>query len=268
MAANTVQDVLKRPLQHFREATITFVTKLLVLAYGTLAIGMAFFMAKWMQGPATQMAGALFGALGSPIMGIIIMGASIPWANKYGAFAGAISSLCINLWVSLGSVLQAKPLKALSPIITDNCFTANSTVTGARHNQTSTTYQIIPSMMNSTDTKTPDSHDTFFLYDITYEWYPVIGCIVCITIGLIVSFLTNPKPEGMLGCSSETAATDAKYIYPFLRKYWGFSLVDEQDIEFDGDRMGKCDSNRQAAKNGKTVEMENLNPLLTKSHPI
>ncbi|GFO44793.1 sodium-coupled monocarboxylate transporter 1 [Plakobranchus ocellatus] len=121
MAANTVQDILPSLLRSASEATITFVTKLFVGFYGSLAIGLAY-LAQSMDGPVTQLASAVFGAFGAPILGIFVMGAAVPWANKFGALAGVVVSLALNLWIGLGSAIQAAPLKTLPPITTENCF--------------------------------------------------------------------------------------------------------------------------------------------------
>ena len=280
MAANTVQDILRRPLGHLKEATITFITKLLVLAYGALAIGLAFFMATYMHGPATQMVGAVFGAIGSPIMGIIVMGASIPWANKYGAFAGALASLGVNLWVSLGSILQATPLKALSPITTENCFAKNSSAFSSQtdlvissnlntHQTNLSSYENLQTTVTYKSNEAPNAGDTFFLYDITYEWYPIIGCTVCILVGLIVSFLTSPRSERDSGYSVHLGLTDAKYIFPFLRPFWGFedelnAEDDDKDNNFEiedekPEKHGDADTKREP------LEMETL---LKESKPV
>ena len=268
MAANTVQDLLGRPLRGVREATITFITKLLVMAYGVLAIGLAFLMAESLQGPATQMASAVFGALGSPIMGIIVMGASVPWANKYGAFAGALTSLCLNIWMSLGSVIQAAPLKRLSPIPSDHCFAMNSTdfqleftlETLPCHGNITSNCEILLSnvTVDYSHNKTSDATDTFFLYDITYEWYPVIGCIVCITTGLIVSFFTNPRARETVGAVS----TETKYIYPVLRRFWG--CEDQTDTHVGKNTHGN-EIDKKPGMGKEILEMENHHPLLKDS---
>ncbi|RUS87360.1 hypothetical protein EGW08_004902 [Elysia chlorotica] len=84
LAANTVEDILRRPLRSMSEGSITLLTKLFVLVYGGIILSLAY-LAKAMKGPITQMANTVFGACGSPIMGIFLMGAAVPWANKHGA---------------------------------------------------------------------------------------------------------------------------------------------------------------------------------------
>ena len=276
MAAITIQDILGRPLQHVKEEIITFITKLLVVAYGALAIGLAYF-AQSMDGPVTQLSGSVFGALGSPILGIIVMGAAVPWANKYGALAGAAVSLAINLWVSLGGALHASPLKPLPPITTEKCFELNtslyknglSTVLYNMSVSHADEHGILPTTINYNIRKNGGPSDSFFLYDITYEWYPVIGCIVCIAFGLVVSLLTNPRQNGKSRFSVDTCSNEAKYIFPFLRSFWGFEdgLTNINKHRFETVKTKNVLPNENKELRNEHMEMETTSPLLISENP-
>ena len=53
----------------------------------------------------------------------------------------------------------------------------------------------------------------FFLFDISYEWYTVLGTLFCMVIGLLVSFLTrNTGPKADL--------PSPDLMMPFCRRYW------------------------------------------------
>ena len=269
MAANTIQDFLKSPLGSVKEATITFITKLFVLIYGAVAILLAFFMAEFLTGPATQMTMAILSALGSPVMGIILMGASIPWANKYGALAGVAVSLCFNLWMGIGSVFHSQPPTPLAPLTTENCLVTNSTdfqVSSAvyTHQANLSASEVFSTTVSSSDMKIAGSRDVFFLYEISYEWYPVAGGLVCITTGLVVSFLTSLRSDGKAFCGFPSGSTEAKYIFPFLRRFWGLGDgVDYKfDDEIDDNENTKFDiSKEDDVKNGQ-LNLEKIYPLL------
>ena len=274
MAANTIQDILGRPLRLQKEATITLITKVLVIVYGALAIGLAY-LAQSMDGPVTQLSSSVFGAFGSPILGIMILGAAVPWANKFGALAGAAVSLAINLWISLGSALQASPLKPLTPITTENCHEFSSSpfhhgLLNKTHNTEYSYTTAYDNLISVNDTKihTPVYRDTFVLYDITYEWYPVIGCIVCITTGLVVSFLTS-RIDGGCGSSVNIGLTDAKYIFPFLRKYWRLrgdgSEIDSLDQ--DNNETDEYTPSGKGDIQNEHIELETVSPLLLHDVP-
>ncbi|GFO44795.1 sodium-coupled monocarboxylate transporter 1 [Plakobranchus ocellatus] len=270
MAANTIQDILPSLLKSASEATITFVTKLLVVLYGSLAIGLAY-LAQSMDGPVIQLAVAMFGAFGAPLLGIIVMGAAVPWANKFGALAGVVVSLPLNLWIAFGSVIQAAPLKTLPPITTENCFKPADMLNSSSYNALVTketlrsVYRNVSGysdhfgLMNHTEPSTDNSVDTFFMYDISYEWYTPIGFVCCIIVGLFVSFLTNPRPygAGLYNRGTVSAYTDAKYIFPFLRGFW------KMDDEENFDSIEKTGSSLTTGVKNGHLDIENLSPLLT-----
>ncbi|GFR92440.1 sodium-coupled monocarboxylate transporter 1 [Elysia marginata] len=237
MAANTVQDILRRPLQKVQEGTITLITKLLVVGYGTLAIALAY-LAKTLDGPVTQLAGSVMGALGAPVVVIIFMGASVPWANKHGALTGAAASLAFNLWMSLGRTFHASPVTPLPSISPGNCSRLSSS------SENFGDFLQFNSSANSIDlarhdadleTSTPGSHsvensaqaqEPFFLYVISYEWYTLIGCVVGISIGLAVSFLSSLRYHGnhrLPVIRRNVEYTDAIYMFPCVRRFWGMT---------------------------------------------
>ena len=205
LAANTVEDILRNPLKTFSERAITRIVKLSALIHGTVIVGIAY-GAQFLHGPVTQMVNTIFGAFGSPILGIFLLGASVPWANKYGAAFGAIGSLTFNIWVSVGSRLYGRKLIQLDSVPVDGCLV----------NQTSleTSYHNITLMLESSHVEnTTTSQFSFILYDISYEWYSVLGCLLCIILGLLVSYLTKSLMSGK-------PTTDGKLIFPFLRTFW------------------------------------------------
>ena len=250
MAANTVQDILRQQLRNLEEGTITLITKLLVVAYGTLAIGLAY-LAHSMDGPVTQLSASVFGALGSPILAIILLGASVPWANKYGALAGAAASLTFNLWMSLGRVFHGTPAKPLLSVSTRNCSVL--LLDPAEKSDLSRSQDVLEtdafnsynsSMWNyampvSTPSYPMGGRETFFLYNISYEWYTLIGCLVGIGIGLAVSFLSTLQYERKKCVITRCLTyTEPRYILPCLRNFWGMR-------ELPTEAIGKEDSIRE-----------------------
>ncbi|GFR87522.1 sodium-coupled monocarboxylate transporter 1 [Elysia marginata] len=228
LAANTVEDILHRPLHGVKEATVVFITKLIAVAYGVGIIGLTY-MVNRLRGPILQLVSMVFSAFGSPIVGIFVMGASVPWANKYGALSGAGVTLVFNLWLGIGRAMWGKRIEPLPSIGTAGCsnWTLLSNTTSRILNETFTdgcTQQI-----NSTTTNNAHCHattepliaDVFPLFRISYEWHAMIGTILCIVLGLSVSYLTNlllvDKRDSDI---REEESTEARYIFPFLRKFW------------------------------------------------
>ena len=239
LATNTVEDILRRPLQSLREETITFITKLCVVAYGVIIVGLAY-LAKSLHGPVTQMANSIFAILGSPILGVYLIGGAVPWANKYGALAGLVTSTVFNFWISIGSLVQGIQSPTLPSVGTEGCEAWPGILNSSDQLASNRPYTVVSNITNVMEfehsilntsfeseevTMSRSAKDPFFLYAISYEWYSFLGVVVCIVVGLTVSCITNTflriYGHGLQVLSSTT--TDARYIFPFLVKFWGLS---------------------------------------------
>ncbi|GFO44794.1 sodium-coupled monocarboxylate transporter 1 [Plakobranchus ocellatus] len=283
MAANTVEDILHRPLRTVKEATVTFITKICVLVYGIFIVGLAY-SAQSIDGPVTQLAGAVFGAFGSPLLGIIVIGSCVPWVNKFGASAGLVVSLAYNLWISVGNLNYGNPLKPLPPITTENCFeptqvsNSSSSYYGVTHEtvnsfndtlENTSKYSIIftSTANNTSNMRSTTSNDTFLLYNISYEWYTPMGFAVCVITCLIVSYFTNLKRQSKSE-SGKSCYTEAKYIIPCLRRFWGMGDMTKSCNEFDAEGKEAKQSTPMRDSDSEdengNIEIENVFPLLEK----
>ncbi|CAG5135265.1 unnamed protein product [Candidula unifasciata] len=224
LAANTVEDILKGPMHSLREKTVTLWTKFFVLIYGVIIVGLAY-GASSIEGPVTQMSGSVFGACGGPIFGMFLMGLLVPWANKYGALTGGIVAIVFNVFLAITGQLYGRKPKKLPPVSTANCFSYNiSRVSSSFALANTTSVDIFTSTDNSLiDTRTHEAG--FFLFDISYLWYSIIGTFVSLFLGLLVSYLTRglikstPRPELLL---------------TFSRRFWSLPLdVDVMKVDLN-----------------------------------
>ncbi|BFZ08570.1 hypothetical protein BsWGS_11608 [Bradybaena similaris] len=213
LAANTVEDILSKPLQKVEESTATVITKVLVFLYGILIIGLAY-GANSLQGSVSQMLIASTGSLGGPILGIFILGALFPWTNKYGAFCGGVTALLVNVWLAIGSEINGRKYKSLSLPPVDMCF-VNSTVRSYTSNTSSNAVSYATAIFTKAVTINPTlsqpSHSGFFLYEISFEWYSIIGVCVCLSLGTAVSYFTR---------SYSKSIAEERYLFPFVRRFW------------------------------------------------
>ncbi|CAG5121721.1 unnamed protein product [Candidula unifasciata] len=216
LAAITVEDFFKRPLARISENTATLITKLIVCFYGVCSVGLAY-GANSVKGPLTQIGLSIFGACGGPTCGVFFLGALIPWANKYGAFTGGVLGLGLNVWMAIGNQIYGRKIKSLEPPPTDLCH-GNLTTT---YNDTFT-YITTSAMdlserfpLSSTSPGIPSEKDPyafgFFLYDISFEWYGLTGCVVSFGVGLIVSLCSRKAVQ---------SKPNPKLIFPFARRLW------------------------------------------------
>ncbi|XP_076464575.1 sodium-coupled monocarboxylate transporter 1-like isoform X2 [Babylonia areolata] len=231
LAANSVEDVLARPLRGLHDTTVTIIAKILVVVYGVGTIGLAYAM-KALSGPVTQMAITAFGACGGPIVGMFMLGGGFPHANKWGAIAGGLTGLFVNLWVAIGATLYGRPADSLPPGPVYNCVTDsnatdlwNSTTvssllggatvalnsgTGVSAFGPVSTTTAASSLLNGT-TVIPLSEKPFSMYDLSYLWFGLIGLLTTCIVGIITSFITG---------KTDPNTVDPRLIFPFVRKIY------------------------------------------------
>ncbi|XP_039282301.1 putative sodium-dependent multivitamin transporter [Nilaparvata lugens] len=181
LAAITVEDYIKPGYNlwvedAFPDEMKIRLTKGLVFVFGIVCIGMAF-LAKVLGG-ILQASLTIFGVVGGPLLGVFSLGMFLPFANERGAIAGTISSLLISMWLGFSPKPPASPL----PVSVENC------------------QDIIESAVlctvNSTCNFKPNSKpqaNYFYLYRISYLWYVVIGFLLTILIGSIVSLIFKSR---------------------------------------------------------------------------
>ncbi|CAG5126218.1 unnamed protein product [Candidula unifasciata] len=213
LAANTVEDLLKAPLKNMQEATVTLITKLLVCSYGMLIIGLAY-GASYLKGPVTNMMASSVGACGGPILGIFLLGALIPWSNKYGAIGGGVVSLVINILLTLANLTYGSNVKFLPAPTSDMCLQNSSNISAAAINvsriyfNNDTLYKHGANQTFVSQTVKYRRY-SFFLYNISFEWYGLIGTSVCLMLGIFISHCTRRRCKKV---------TDAKLLFPFVRR--------------------------------------------------
>ncbi|CAG5127153.1 unnamed protein product [Candidula unifasciata] len=218
LAANTVEDFLKRRLHKLQESTATLITKVLVFLYGILIIVFAY-GANSLQGSVTQIMISNTGGWGGVVVGMFLLGALIPWANKYGAISGAVLALIVSMWITLGSYISGPKSIVLPSPPTDMCFQNRSLTEFATnfssqsYSGTTTTFSSQTrqlSNLTSYQEKSP-SDDGFFMYDISHLWFSAISSTITFVVGIAVSYCTRKY------CAS---VTDQKYLFVAIRKLW------------------------------------------------
>ena len=225
LAAIIVEGVLSSCAHKPSERQATIITKLVVALVGSAIVGLTF-AAQFMRGPVTQMVGSINGSFGSPVVGVFLLSALVPWANKYGVTAGVISSVAFMLTLTLGGQTYGALPRPLSPASISRCHFLNNT---ARIGDSAINKSISADSSQTVDysvdnssglriadiqSKTSSPYDVkFFLFDISYEWYTVVGTLICMIIGLVVSFLTR-------NTVSTTSKLSPKLMFPFCRKFW------------------------------------------------
>ncbi|CAH1799507.1 unnamed protein product [Owenia fusiformis] len=166
-AAITWEDLLKWKFGDLPEIKRTYVTKILVVIYGAIGMGMAFLMMQ-MGGTVIQVGLAFVGASVGPLLGLFILASFFPWTNWIGAVVGGIVGLAIPLWISFGSYIHGTPVPYLP---TDISRCPNGTIV----------------ISNITAPTKPPLTGISNIYKVSYQYNGSIGCATVVCVGLLVS---------------------------------------------------------------------------------
>ena len=183
VAAILLEDFVKPSFPNMKSSTMTLFSKIVIVLTGAICLLIAFVISE-LGATILQAAIILFGVLGGPLLGLFMLGVLFPWANKWGALIGHLTALVITLWIGLGSYINKVVVTPPSPITIEGCRHLNFTTTMA------------PTTSMTTQADVPIEKDDFPLYKMSYIWYTLLGTVVTIVVGLIVSFITGAtKPE-------------------------------------------------------------------------
>ncbi|KAK0176391.1 hypothetical protein PV328_000534 [Microctonus aethiopoides] len=175
-----IKPLLKNPLS---QVAASRVMKFLVILIGIICVAFVFLVDK--LGGLIQAGKSLSGITAGPLLGIFTLGMFFPSANSTGALTGALISLNLVAWISLGTQTAISngiinfPVK---PVSIEGC---SESLKKSSANLTSIIKDAI-------------GEEPFFLYRMSYLWYTWIGFLTAILVGLTVSWFTGSnkyKPE-------------------------------------------------------------------------
>ncbi|KAL4717724.1 hypothetical protein ACJJTC_000873 [Scirpophaga incertulas] len=167
------------------EKSASFIMKMIVVVIGATCVALVFLVEH--MGALIQAGKSLSGITAGSLLGLFSMGLFLPWVNATGALAGGVTSTLLVGWISLGT--QAAMMRGDIIIVPKPI-----SVIGCVGNLTSLTTPT-PSPRHTVEF---DRSGTFFLYRLSYLYYTLVGMIVCIIIGTIVSFFTQPNDPAMV----------------------------------------------------------------------
>lgn len=200
LAAVTLEDVIKRHIKSdMSDRFATNLTKGLAMSYGFIAIILVIIAQN--LGNVLQAALSIFGIVGGPLLGVFTLGIFFPFANSIGAGVGTIGSLITCFWIGFGS-FYFKPAVRKPPVSVLGCLPLYLNVTGQRGNVTLP----VPVDVDLAN------QDIMWIYKISYVWYSMIGCMLVVFIGIIVSFITGYKKP------SDVNPRTVNPLYNFLCK--------------------------------------------------
>ncbi|XP_063546879.1 sodium-coupled monocarboxylate transporter 1-like [Cydia strobilella] len=166
------------------EKTASFIMKIIVVVIGAICVVLVFLVEH--MGALIQAGKSLAGITAGSLLGLFSMGLFLPWTNSTGALAGGLVSTMFVGWMSIGT--QAAMMRG------DIVFpTKPVSVAGCEANVTLPTSPV--SMAHTVEF---DRSGTFFLYRLSYLYYTFVGMIVCVMVGVVVSYFTRPNDPAMV----------------------------------------------------------------------
>ena len=206
LAAVTYEDVIKIYSRNMSEKRGTNISKAVVIVFGLLSVGIAFLLAN-VEGPLGQIMASFMAMVSGPTTGLFLLSIFYRKATTEGAVIGTLFGSGLIMWISIGQnfsgVVEKTPY--LPPGPTDRC--SNATVSSLLTTSFTMNYSDVNIPLNRTDmitsiyvtqsqaisSETSGKSGLQMLYSISYMYFNIIGAIITLIAGLIVSQFTQPK---------------------------------------------------------------------------
>ncbi|XP_067656321.1 sodium-coupled monocarboxylate transporter 1-like isoform X2 [Haliotis asinina] len=260
LATNTIEDLLQPLFDKYSttEKVKLLVAKTSVFFFGCVSVGLSF-LAYTFPGTIIQAAVALVGSCAGPLLGIFFLSAMVPWANTLGATSGVLVSLVLNTWITIGGVLYGRRPVPLPPVPGNSCkvndvFNTTGTSTQAFNMEnTNSTAWYSSTAASTTESPTATSSDNP-LYNISYLYYALNGCLVAFLVGLVVSLATRHRYPPL---------ADDKVLFACMRKY-----ADITEAETPDKQEEKNTFEMRLIDDGENQFVPTLSSLSTTCHPF
>lgn len=119
--ADYIQPLYRKCGRELSDSMASLFGKILALINGLLVLAVAYLASH--LGSIMQLALAINGAMGGPILGLFSLGIFVEAANEIGSVIGTVVSLALSMWIIFG---QPKPPVAELPVSFEKC--SNATV--------------------------------------------------------------------------------------------------------------------------------------------
>ncbi|KAL4238392.1 hypothetical protein ACF0H5_003101 [Mactra antiquata] len=201
LAAVTYEDFIK-VFCKTTDRTGTNISKAFVVVFGLIAIGFAFLLSN-VEGPLGQLMASLMGAITGPETGLFLMSVFYKRARPKAAVIGTLTGMCFVLWLSIGQNFNANlpktPYLPLGP--TDQCpvslnsYTNTSSSSILLNVTSGHPYNVTTQSISTTITTEYNRTGIQKFYSISYMYFNLIGCIITLLVGSIISVFTQPKVQ-------------------------------------------------------------------------
>lgn len=181
LVAVTVEDFIFPMFTNLTQKQVTWLNMGLSVFFGALCIGMAGVAS--VMGSVLQAALSIFGMISGPLLGLYILGMFFRTSNSIGGLVGMIIGLVLTLWVGIGAQLYPPTDEKTNPLPLDTTGCTKS------QNYTTTAPWTTPVNLTPQSEERPHLADTW--YSLSYLYFSVLGTLVTIVSGLLISMFTG-----------------------------------------------------------------------------
>ncbi|XP_069699562.1 sodium-coupled monocarboxylate transporter 2-like [Periplaneta americana] len=155
------------------DKTASNIIKLLVVIIGAICVGTVFLVDQ--VGGVLQLSMSMHGVASGSVFGLFTFGMFYPRGNAKGALIGSIVALVTMGWIVFGTQKALAERTLVYPQLPTSAAACGFNDT-------------IPEILTTQAPK----EEAFFLYRISFLYYTIIGFIVMIVVGMVVSHFTEP----------------------------------------------------------------------------
>ena len=263
LAAVAYEDVIKIHFPNMNQKRAIYVSKSMVVLFGVLSVGITFLLSN-VKGPLGQIMASFMGAIDGPTTGLFLLSIFCRRTTTKGAVSGIVLGFGFIGWIAIGQnfggVVEQTPYLPLGPVT--QCL--NGTATMLNTTNTDMLYYDINTLVNQTGSLIITQKPTIppkgnaksglqLLYSISYMYFNLIGAIITIVVGLIISHFTQPEVPTTL---DENCILPLTCLVPsFLRNKLCRKKYGEKDSEENGESHammqngshGSCDNDHKLA---------------------
>ncbi|GJQ71827.1 hypothetical protein Trydic_g11509 [Trypoxylus dichotomus] len=248
LATVTFEDFL-RPIPAFKglkDKHQLYAIKAIGVVYGFVIMGMSFLVS--LLSGVIESSMLVTSATSGPLLGVFLLAMVIPCCNWKGAATGVIAGHLTTLWITFGSLYVDKPPEEFLPLSTEGCtnetfsrFIKEANGSFALGTQSKFLNLTEMTTIEPTLASQPDLFTQ--IHSISYMYYSLIGCIITVALGWIISYFTaSPRDQ-----------YDEKLIHPLARSIANY---------FPGKKRLYTD--KTANSEGKSVD-DNIIPTISAS---
>ncbi|XP_053619657.1 sodium-coupled monocarboxylate transporter 1 [Plodia interpunctella] len=186
------------------------IIKIIGIIYAILIMGLSLFVGA--VGGVVEGSLLVTSATSGALLGVFVLAALCPVANGKGAVLGMVTAHALTTWMAVGRLLYVDKSVAMLPLSVDEC-PLNSTVSvfnprALLVNETLVQLQAMNITLPVSRPRPAVPSGLHQFYSISYMWYSVIGTLTCVTIGIIIGYITG----------NESDAYDENLLHPIVAR--------------------------------------------------